>query len=129
MSRDKVQFSDLIGKTLVSVTGSVGDERMTFTVSDNESYILYHVQDCCETVKIEDICGDINDLIGSPITQAEESTNDTDWPDDTTEDATYVESFTWTFYRIATMKGQIVVRWLGESNGYYSESVDFAREL
>jgi hypothetical protein len=115
-----VEFDDLVGKTLTKVEGAVGDDRMTFTCDDGTSYVMFHLQDCCEGVSVEDITGELADLIGSPIVQAEESTNSTD---DRPRD--YSESWTWTFYRIATAKGQVVIRWLGESNGYYSESVDF----
>jgi len=61
--------------------------------------------------------------VGSPLTLAEESTSNTN-PGDYTP-SRYQESFTWTFYRFATIKGYVDIRWLGESNGYYSESVGF----
>ena len=54
-------------------------------------------------------------MIGREIVEAEES-------DGEYEEAS--ESGTWTFYRISTVMGTVTIRWIGESNGYYSESVD-----
>jgi hypothetical protein len=85
-----------------------------------ERYVFAHSQDCCESVYIESIVGDIEDLVNTPILIAEESSGDT--PADST--ASPSESYTWTFYKFATFKGYVDIRWLGESNGYYSESVD-----
>lgn len=115
------KFSDLAGVTLVKVENK-GDESLELTAADGRSFSLYHSQDCCESVSIEDIAGDLNDLIGSPIVFAEESTSSENPPDIKKD---YQDSFTWTFYRLGTVKGTVVVRWYGESNGYYSESVDF----
>ena len=111
----------LIGKTLKDVRNDA-DERITFLTSDGEEYAMYHSQDCCEHVIVEEVIGNLSDLIGNPILQAEESRN---W--DEPSPNKYSESHTWTFYKIATIKGGVTIRWLGESNGYYSESVDFAR--
>lgn len=113
------QFSDLKGHTLQSVESSI--DEIVFTLQNGDKYRLYHSQDCCESVTIEDINGDLQDLVGSPIMRAEESTNN-DNPKERPDD-----SWTWTFYRLATMKGWVVIRWYGESNGYYSESVDWGK--
>ena len=82
---------------------------------------MQHLQDCCEAVSIEDVTGDLRDLIGSPILMAEESTtfdNPKEDPDD---------SFMWTFYKFATAKGYVTVRWYGSSNGYYGESASLEK--
>lgn len=115
-------FSDLVGQTIIKIVGgTVGSDEVYFETSDGKMYKMYHEQNCCEHVQLEDICGDISDLIGSPIVQAEESSSE----DIIDKKPIYPDSFTWTFYRIATAKGLVVLRWLGESNGYYSETVDF----
>lgn len=109
-------FEDLKGKVLTNIE-RVGDEELIFTCQDGSKYKMYHEQDCCEDVRIEDVAGDLNDLLDSEVMVAEERTNEgeTDWG-----------SETWTFYTIRTQKASVDIRWHGESNGYYSESVDFA---
>ena len=94
----------------------LGDKiEMIFKTTCGYTYRYFHIEDCCEWVKVEDVIGDIEDLIGSPIKMAEVTTNtaEKDW-----------QHQTWTFYKFATDKGYVTVRWLGESNGYYSERVD-----
>ncbi|MCT4236759.1 hypothetical protein HZP42_10215 [Elizabethkingia anophelis] len=112
-------FSDLKGKTLKSVVKTNNDE-LVFVLEDNRKYKLFHQQQCCENVYIGDINGDLIDLIGSPVLLAEESSNDMS---DNSDLGSYSE--TWTFYRLATIKGYVDIRWVGRSNGYYSERVDF----
>lgn len=121
MKKD-AEIKILIGQTMASVENRDNYEIVFSTIWGKE-YKLYHDQDCCEHVSIEDICGDLNDLVGSPITLAEESTNrESPVPEGySAED----NSFTWTFYRFATAKGLVTIRWYGSSNGYYSERVSF----
>lgn len=114
-------FEELKGKILNKIENKDNAE-LIFTLDNGEEYILYHSQDCCESVYIEDIEGDLQNLVGTPILQADESTNSED-----KLDKEIYDSFTWTFYKLATIKGYVTIRWLGESNGYYSESVTFCK--
>jgi hypothetical protein len=123
--RDQPKFADLIGKTLTGVSGEVDGDEVVFQCDDGSTFKLHHSQDCCESVSIESITGDLADLIGVPILRAEEVTSDTT-PADFKHDYE-PESQTWTFYKLATVKGWVDIRWFGQSDGYYSESVDFVR--
>ena len=107
----------LIGRTFDSVVNL--DDREVQFINDNRLDVrIYHQQDCCESVYIKDICGDLADLVGSPILQAEEVSNI-----DLGPESEYDHYFTWTFYKIATIKGSVTLQWYGTSNGYYSEQV------
>lgn len=119
-------FEDLGGKIITKIEGGIGDSRMSFTTKDGEIYSLYHEQDCCESVDINDICGDINDLLNEPILLAEEVSHHNENPE-SVKKSEWQDSFTWTFYKLSTNKGSVTIRWYGESNGYYSESVDFQK--
>ena len=113
-----VVFADLVGQTLESVLGAIVDnDVILFKTTSGRLFKMYHSQDCCESIRINDITGDIPDLIGVSILTAEETSSH--------DEVTDFESSTWTFYRIGTIKGSVVIRWLGESNGCYSESVEF----
>lgn len=117
--------SALVGQTIKQIDKM--DDEILFILEDGRRAKMYHDQDCCETVIIDDIVGDLNDLIDSPIIRAEERVScsyESEWP--TGEPMRGVDdSWTWTFYEISTNKGSVTIKWLGESNGYYSESVDF----
>ncbi|HLD91051.1 MAG TPA: hypothetical protein VI911_08580 [Patescibacteria group bacterium] len=116
MSRKLINFSELKNVTFNAIDNT--DDIITFYCDNGDRYEMYHEQDCCEKVYIEDINGNLDDLLNSPILLAEETTNNENPKN------TYDDSFTWTFYKLATIKGYVDIRWYGESNGYYSESVE-----
>ena len=125
---DRRNIKDLLGKTLTSINithDSEGNDTIIFECDDGEKYVMYHDQECGENVYIEDICGNLAELIGYPLTMAEDISNEFDDPEkDHAND--WGNCHTWTWYKLANRKGYVTIRWYGESNGYYSEDVDFA---
>lgn len=111
----------LVGKTLTKIVQS--DDEVYFHCDNGDVFRAYHMQDCCENVGVWDVVGDLQSLIGSPVTRASDIIGD--FPSDINYEP--YDSYTWTFHTIETEKTKVIIRWLGESNGYYSESVYFQR--
>ena len=119
-------FDTLVGHTIERVEGmEVDSERVILHVADGPPFSMYHERECCEAVRLAEVVGDVDDLLNTPVLTAEESTNSDNQPDAATACG---DSWMWTFYRVQTIKGLVVLRWLGESNGYYSEGVTFYRQ-
>lgn len=132
---DDKNFSELQGKTLTRAE-QISDDEVLFVSDEGKAYKLWHSQNCCESVTVESITGDLSDLLGTPILLAEEASSEDDPADVTARKEAerskdpdsyydYTDSQTWTFYKLRTIKGSVDIRWHGRSNGYYSERVDF----
>lgn len=118
-------YKDVIGKTIKEIKNHVGDhigaDELTLVFECGSTMRMYHVQECCETVYLYDVVGDLDRLVGSPLLQAESvSTSEDSIPETDTGD----DSHTWTYYKFATVIDSVSLRWIGTSNGYYSELVE-----
>lgn len=89
-------------------------KAILFHREDDNVVEMYHSRECCETVYLSDIDGDLSDIVGEKILDAEERTEestDNNWQTQ------------WTFYHIRTRKGCVVMRWCGDGSIYYSVDV------
>lgn len=116
-------ISMLLGRTLTNIIYDVKGQELIFHClgPDRVKFRMYHNQDCCEDVYLDDIGGDLKNLLHEPILKAEESTNKNSPKSESDI------SWTWTFYQLATINGYVTLRWYGSSNGYYSEDVNFEK--
>jgi hypothetical protein len=115
-----VDTEELIGKTVTNI--DVCEDTIKISCDDGSEYMYYHDQDCCECVYIYDIKGDLHSLVGKKLILVDhEETDDLD-------DMEYepYDSYTITKITFKTDKDTVISRWIGDSNGYYSERVDLA---
>ena len=110
-------FELVKGKTIVEVVGlKKQEESVVLRLDDKSELEFYHEYSCCENFWLEDFEFSGKSVIGAKILDVvlvSEKRDVTEWG-----------SMTWTFYKIQTDKGELFMRWCGESNGYYSEDVD-----
>lgn len=113
----------LMDKTIADIQGLKKDSDCVQIHFTDGSYLsMYHDQDCCESVTLEDFDNDAQSLIGGSIIRIEECISNAD-DEEFSPLNDYDNSYTWTFYTIITSKGIMKLRWYGTSNGYYSESI------
>lgn len=135
----RAEITALVGRTIRAIEIDESKENAVFACADGSRWRMYHDQHCCEDVTLHEVIGDLEDLIDTPVLVAEERTScdhDDRWDDEKLADKNpepppadrRAESYTWTFYELRTIKGSVTLRWFGESNGYYSESVSFVCE-
>lgn len=114
----KAEPSELNGRNAKEIYINEGDQIL-FLMENDDLYMMHHYQDCCESVFIDE--NDTNipsnfknvDIISL---DARTEYGESEWG-----------SITWTFYKLVTSKGTYDITWKGESNGYYSERVDFTK--
>ena len=119
--QESIDFKSLYGQVFLDITRfrtNRDREIIVFKTKDG-LYFMGHKQDCCEDVEIKEVSGNFEDLLNTPILKAEENSNSSE-----NEVPPYSDSYTWTFYKLATIKGYVDITWFGISNGYYSEFVD-----
>lgn len=112
-------ISDFIGETPYKVDLTEDRRILTFYMESGKVFKMMSDEDC-SYIRLYDIIGDLSDLEHSKILKATEDINNEALGFESDD------SYTWTFYNFATMKGYVTLRWLGESNGYYSETVDIS---
>ena len=108
-------LQELVGETIRKVTGGEkGDDECIITTLSGKAIKLYHKQNCCESVYVAD--ADSDKVEGGLVISAGFVSN--------APKRTKYGDEQWSFLTIHTTKGTIWQRWVGESNGYYSTSVD-----
>lgn len=118
----EIKIEELIGKTFVSIHED--GNTLIMKSDDGYMYTFEHDFQCCEDVYIESIVGDLTDLLGSRLNMAAEEKSEGS-QEETEKYNNYVD---WTFYKFATIKGYVDIRWIGVSNGYYSTDVTIRKQ-
>lgn len=124
-------MKDLIGKTFTVVAlEDYDNNKGVIFKSEDQTYMLVHLQWCCEDIWLEDMVGDLSDLENSEIIKAEKrkaiSKEYNEIHKERVEKQQCNNSFEdicWTFYEIATNKGTVTLRFCGP-DAYYSTDVD-----
>ena len=105
-----------IYKKIKSIVLTENDTIVQIVFDDDTHIQQYHEQDCCESVWVSQVDSNPDRFINAEAYSITEKVSHCVEGSD--------DSCTATFYTLATSKGYLDWHWQGESNGYYSESVE-----
>ena len=112
------RVSDLVGELIIDIKINNWENEMIFITESSgyyEMFLFFHENECSESVTINDISGDLSDLIDHPLLKASVDKNNDPIPPTYHDEGSHL----WTFYNFATEKGYVTIKWFGASNGYY----------
>jgi hypothetical protein len=117
-------FPDLVGETISQVIGlTIGSREVNFLCKSGKLFRMHHYQECCENVELVDVVGEAEDIVNNKVVNLAEQVSN----DKASFENVDADSYTWTFYNIQAGGCMVTLRWLGTSNGFYSERVQFQR--
>ena len=109
-----VNISELVGQFFsnVCIVETDDGDKLIFEKSNGDTYSFYPNRECCESITLKEIVGNLSNLENSPILIVEENWYDTD-------------VYSWSFYKFkfVTQKGHVDISWYPESNGCYPTGV------
>jgi len=112
----QLKLRPLVGETITEIIGlKVDSDAVTFVTESGKRLAMHHHQNCCEHVRVVGASRGWENRLGRVLSVSEKI-------NDTVEAS---ESATESIFTIKTTKGTIKIEWLGESNGWYGEGVDF----
>ena len=113
-----IPANSLVGEVLTHIDIDESSDRILLTTQSGRQILIHHEQDCCESVSIEDTEGNWHSLLGKPLAEVSEEYGQIGNPPE------YADSWTRTELTFKVDGATVINRWIGESNGYYSETID-----
>ncbi|MDL2250486.1 hypothetical protein LJC51_07535 [Lachnospiraceae bacterium OttesenSCG-928-J05] len=114
-------YEELLASPVIKVECQAFDYELHFYLENGKHYKFFHDPVSDESALITDITGNLDDLRGQLIIA--------ELVDNYDEMDSYGDIFEWTFYKFATAKGYVTVRWEGHGTTWYSTSVELVEVI
>lgn len=122
-TNERQEIKTVVGEVLAHIDIAFpanGAHEIRLETKSGRVFRIWHNQDCCEHVYIHGIDGAIHRILGKPIIEATHTEVEKGEP--VPQDPDF---WTNTTIEFRVDGATLVTRWIGESNGYYGETVDF----